>query len=161
MFGLPNLILNEHYIISSPQAHSYTCLAHTVYREDRVIWPDEDETCAWPLELPRRETLDVFKNFFHLCGYFPSEDGRQEEGIEKVALYTDNLGLVKHASRQLLNGHWSSKLGILADIEHSDEKTIEGEAYGSVTAYMGRAITGNPPILPALHPPLAPPRIII
>ncbi len=161
MFGLPNLIENVHFQITSPQSEFYSCLSHAVYREDRVIWPDEDEVCAWPPRLEREETLAAIREFFRLCGYQDCGNGELQAGIEKVALYTDQFGLVVHLARQLTNGHWSSKLGSLADIEHISDRTIECPSYGRVAHYMGRRRTESPPTVPDLHPAPTPPPLII
>ena len=161
MFGLPNLIEGQDYQLISPATDAYSCLAHAIHRDDRVIWPDESETCAWPPQLERRDTLAVFREFFCLCGYQDWVHGKLQAGIEKIALYVDNIGLVVHVARQLKNGHWSSKLGSLADIEHISDQTIEGASYGSVAHYMGRRRSNMPPAVPDLHPPPTRPRLIV
>lgn len=161
MFGLPNLVEGEDYQLTSGATDNYSCLAHAIHRYDRVIWPDEDETCAWPPELDRRETLVMFQKFLYLCGYRDCVDGRLQASIEKIALYVDATELVVHVARQLENGHWSSKLGSLADIEHISDQIIECASYGSVMHYMGRRRSNMPPAVPDLHPPPTPPRLIV
>lgn len=44
-------------------------------------------------------------------------------------------GRVKHASRQMANGMWRSKLGKAEDIEHSLD-AVEGPLYGLVAAIL-------------------------
>ena len=161
MFGLPDLVEDQDYQITSGATDLYSCLAHAIHRYDRVIWPDEDETCAWPEQLERKETLAVFREFFRLCGYRDCVDGRLQLGTEKIVLYKDQIGLVVHVARQLKNGHWSSKLGSLADIEHISDRTIESAAYGDVAHYMWRPRSNMPPAVPDLHPPQQRPPLIV
>ncbi len=63
-------------------------------------------------------------------------------GIEKVAIFGITEPGVRirptHASRQLLNGKWTSKMGPLEDIEHSPESAVGGPSYGKVIRYLGR-----------------------
>ena len=46
-------------------------------------------------------------------------------------------GICTHASLQLADGKWTSKLGFLNDISHSLH-ALEGELYGSVVCIMKR-----------------------
>jgi hypothetical protein len=45
--------------------------------------------------------------------------------------------LAKHAARQLPSGRWTSKIGVLEDIEHS-LRDLEGDEYGTATVLMKR-----------------------
>jgi hypothetical protein len=54
-----------------------------------------------------------------------------EPGFVHIAKYSD-AGEVSHMARQLPNGHWTSKCGASALIEH-DLEDLEGDAsYGQV-----------------------------
>ena len=63
-----------------------------------------------------------------------------EYGYEKVAIFELN-GNVTHASRQLKNGDWTSKLGwqhgVSFDVSHTIESISNGY-YGDVSIYMKR-----------------------
>ncbi len=60
----------------------------------------------------------------------------KEKGFIKIALFAkDNIPT--HAARQLPNGLWTSKLGILEDVRHS-LSAISGGIYGSVVVVMKR-----------------------
>lgn len=61
-----------------------------------------------------------------------------EEGFEKIAIYIDSHGKPTHAARQLSSGKWTSKLGQLEDIEHSNLDDVTGLHYGSVGAILKR-----------------------
>ena len=161
MFGLPNLVEGQDFQITSAATDFYSCLAHAVHRYDRVIWPDEDETCAWPDQLERIETLKMFREFFRLCGYLDCKDGQLQPRTEKIVLYKDQTGQVVHVARQLNNGHWSSKLGSLVDIEHISDRALESASYGKVAYYMWRPRSNMPPAVPDLRPPPEPPPLIV
>lgn len=75
-----------------------------------------------------------------IFGYTHCEDGTLEEGCEKVAIYADSDGSLTHAARQLLNGQWTSKMGDLEDITHTDVNAVSGPLYGQVVRFMKREI---------------------
>jgi hypothetical protein len=78
---------------------------------------------------------------FRLRGYEPCDDGSLEAGVDKIAVYGDSLGEAKHATRQMRNGRWTSKMGDLADIEHDKPEEVESTLYGTVRRYMARRRT--------------------
>jgi hypothetical protein len=86
----------------------------------------------------RRETLDVFQQAFATLGYEICASAELETGFDKIALFADTRGDPRHASRQLPNGRWTSKLGQLDDLEH-DLRDLEGAEYGSVVRVMRKA----------------------
>lgn len=65
-----------------------------------------------------------------------------EIGFEKIAIYGSDHGPT-HASRQLADGKWTSKLGDADDIEHETLEALEGAIYGSVVHIMKRSISDN------------------
>ena len=86
-------------------------------------------------------TRDAFVQAFELIGYKVCENGDDEAGYDKIALYEKN-GVPTHAAKQLDDGRWKSKLGPWEDIEH---KTVEAVQtfqgiglYGEVAFYMKR-----------------------
>jgi len=74
---------------------------------------------------------------FASLGFAECQGDLLEHGFEKIALFAKEPDVPLHASRQLASGRWSSKLGVLEDIEH-DLRDLEGEEYGSVALVMKR-----------------------
>jgi hypothetical protein len=73
---------------------------------------------------------------FELCS-----DSTIQAGCEIVALYEDNSGGGwTHAARLRDDGWWESKIGGLEDILHKTPQALEGSEYGTVKAFMKRAI---------------------
>jgi len=93
---------------------------------------------AWPFDQSEDESLLTFITAFNTLGFERCEDGTLEEGFEKIAVYQSRNGQVSHVARQLSSGRWTSKIGTLEDIEHSEPSELEGERYGSVTQFMRR-----------------------
>ena len=66
-----------------------------------------------------------------------------EEGFEKIAIYTTPNGKTTHASKQVSNEIWKSKLGAHYDIEHDFDGLngwISEQSYGRVACVMKRKI---------------------
>jgi len=57
---------------------------------------------------------------------------------EKVAIYARKDGVPIHATRQLTNGAWTSKLGKIEDIQHEKPEDVSSESYGEVVRIMRR-----------------------
>jgi hypothetical protein len=93
---------------------------------------------TWPATVPREETVSAFVAAFQSLGFIPGADETLEPGFEKVALYAME-GQPKHAARQLASGIWTSKLGALADIEHT-LGGIVGDWYGTVIEIFKRPL---------------------
>ena len=81
--------------------------------------------------------MSAFRDAFASLGYTVCDSEELEAGHEKIALLA-LAGVPKHAARQLPSGRWTSKLGLLEDIEH-DLHDLEGTQYGSVIIIMKRA----------------------
>lgn len=127
------------YTITSPSTPEYNCIAWAVGDTGRWWWPVAGSYAYWPSNVPVQETLDVFIQAFATLGFMPCDDSQIEQGYEKVALYVDLNGKPTHASRQLPNGRWTSKLGKIEDIEHELEG-VAGSVYGSVAQILKRPI---------------------
>lgn len=125
--------------ITSPQDDTYNCLAWAAGDSNRYWWPADPDGSHWPNGSPREETLEAFQAAFATLGYAVCASEELEEGCEKVALFVDDRGLPKHAARQLSNGRWTSKLGLLEDIEH-DLHALEGAEYGTVVLVLKRPL---------------------
>jgi len=73
-------------------------------------------------------------------GYVECPDASFEPGFQKIALYAKGLSMKPtHAALQLPSGRWTSKLGALEDVDHSDLAALQGPAYGSAVRYLKRA----------------------
>ena len=83
-------------------------------------------------------TGEAFREGFATLGYVACNDDQLETDFEKIALFA-LADVPKHASRQLANGHWTSKLGPLEDIEYSLHD-LAGIVYGSVVLVMKRPV---------------------
>ncbi len=124
------------HAITSPRDDRYNCIAWAAGDDRNWWWPDPDQEDAWPAGVAREETVAAFRDAFATLGYQVCDDERLEEGCEKIALFA-LADVPKHASRQLPNGRWTSKLGPREDIEHSLHD-LTGIVYGSVVLVMRR-----------------------
>ena len=119
----------------------YNCIAWAANDNSRWWWPDEDS--YWPDSAPREHTVEAFVKAYESLGYKQCPDGRAEQSIEKIAIYSDKSG-PQHAARQLQDsrwhGEWTSKLGPYEDIRHIDLDCICGRLYGTVIIYMSRGM---------------------
>jgi hypothetical protein len=68
-----------------------------------------------------------------------TDDESLESGFEKVALYGSGA-FYTHASRQLADGRWTSKVGRSEDIEHDSPGDVAGGVYGEVVRFMKRPV---------------------
>ena len=94
----------------------------------------------WPVRSSRDDHgVGNVVEAFRSLGYEECDDGTQEEGFEKLAIYGSAM-MYAHAARQLPDGRWTSKLGQLEDITHTTTDMIEGSDYGEVVQYMKRRI---------------------
>jgi hypothetical protein len=91
--------------------------------------------------VPVEETLAAFMSAYGALGYEACDNPALEAGFEKIAIHVKD-GVPKHASRQLPNGRWSSKLGSAELIEH-DFDALEGEIYGEIGQIMKRPSRGG------------------
>ena len=127
---------SQAYQITSPRDHRYNCIAFAAGDDENWWWPDPDGEDAWPADVARAETVEIFREAFATLGYVVCGDDRLEPGYEKVALFA-LAGLPKHACRQLPSGRWASKLGCSVDIDRALHD-LTGTAYGNVVLIMKR-----------------------
>ena len=133
----PRLTQDNHSVTSQPSKR-YNCIAWAAGQNAKWWWPGPDvEFEYWPENATRAETLDAFQEAFASVGYTICQGADFEPGFDKVALFADDKNRPKHAARQLPNGRWTSKLGILEDIEHALHD-LEGSEYGKVVVLMKR-----------------------
>jgi hypothetical protein len=127
------------YRITSSARDTYNCIVWAAGDTNRWWWPGDAAQTYWPVGIPRLETLMAFCDAFATLGYTTCEQADLEAGFEKIALFADADGIPTHAARQLSDGRWTSKLGILEDIEHALED-LTGAAYGSVVQILKRPL---------------------
>ena len=91
----------------------------------------------WPLQ--RDDRLEDWVNALELHNYQITDDRNLEAGVEKVAIYVNDLGSPEHVARQLPSGEWTSKIGRYEDITHETLSALEGQEYGSPRVIMKRS----------------------
>jgi hypothetical protein len=140
--GLENLfpgLQGRPYQITSPKNDDYNCIAWAAGDTRNWWWPDEEGQDYWPSGASRSESVVSFVDAFASLGYLVCDHADLENGFEKIALFAIADEQPKHVARQLPNGHWTSKLGHLEDIEHI-LGDLTGKAYGTVVRIMKRPI---------------------
>jgi len=132
----PYLLL-EGYEVKSIDTWDYNCIAFAADVQTDWWWPDANGDAFWPIQW-REVTVPCFIAAFRTLGYEVCRDGL-ESGFEKIAIYTLN-GAPTHATKQLRDGRWKSKLGNWEDIEHNTLKAVEEYIYGKAEVFMRRPI---------------------
>lgn len=100
--------------------------------------PDPAYEYFWPLQAERTYTILAFITAFGTKGFIPCDSSILESGFVKIALYAHN-NFPTHASRQLTDGWWASKLGQNVDIEHEID-ALNGGSYGSIVHFLRKRI---------------------
>ena len=146
----PNL-KSEGYQPTSATEPCYNCLAWAAGDTNRYWSPvpgerDPSRTVElyeeyWPPCVPPENTLEAWSKALATAGFTPCATPYPEDGFEKLAIYLDEARVPQHVARQLPNGKWTSKLGDDLDLEHNSLRALEGDCYGSATAFMKRRIS--------------------
>jgi hypothetical protein len=124
------------FTITSPEDEFYNCIAWAYGDNTRFYWPVEHPDAYWPPGIKKTVEIDSFIELYSSIGYIMCDNAELEEGIEKVAIYSQ-FGVPTHAARQLPNGLWTSKLGRSNDVSHTLDNIRDG-IYGNVTVLMKR-----------------------
>jgi hypothetical protein len=104
--NFPRLSANNHEKTSQPDVE-YNCVAWAAWDTDHWWQPG----VYWPVEISRDEHgIAALEAAFMSLGLVECSDGSLEPGFEKIALYGSGF-MYTHASRQLPDGRWTSKLG--------------------------------------------------
>lgn len=137
----PHLTSHNHDI-TSPCKKRYNCIAWAAGCVTRWWWPSNNG--FWPQGVPREETLDAFMAAFATLQYRPCDEGSFDPNYEKIALFAregaEGVLVPTHAARQLPDGRWTSKLGVLQDIAHREVGDVNGSLYGTPVQFMSRPI---------------------
>jgi hypothetical protein len=148
--------------VTSPATAQYNCVAWAA-NDDRRVWAPVAGPGGkllggyhWPESVPLRPSVQALEEVFRLLGYSRCDDGQLVKGLEKIVIYGDELGEGKHVARQTKSGKWTSKMGVLADIEHDQPEEIESVMVGSVISYMSRKVRQM-----TLSEPVTAPRLLL
>ena|SRR3989442_11840681 len=132
-------LLHEGYQETSPEDNTYNCIAWAGDDNQEKWDPDATTGRYWPNNVPRTRDLSSFIVLYEVeGGYVPCENGELEPGFEKIAIFLNLAKEVEHASRQLHDGTWTSKLGEWEDITHQTLSCLEGNIYGRVSQFLKR-----------------------
>ncbi len=123
-------------VITSPPTRHYNCFAWAA--GDTCRWWQHlwHPVTYWPPGVAREPTILAYESAYATLGYTSGATAALERGSEKVAILAID-GTPMHATRQLADGNWTSKLGALEDVQHSLEQ-IESAEYGRVASILGR-----------------------
>lgn len=137
--------------IKSPATSCYNCIAWAMGFDDR--WVDyilNSKKKWWPKNVPLDWHPDTLIAAFEAVGFEKCNNGKLEDGFDKVALYkvcpffdplTDrwiNDYGWSHAAKILEEGVYHSKIGPSFDIYHRNGDVFEGTDYGEIYQYMRR-----------------------
>lgn len=136
----PGLRPGEFRDTSDPTA-TYNCLAWAAAEDDKWWEPIPDAGYYWPTDAPADYRPSSLVIAYEESGYTVCDHIEPEVGFEKIALFADDSEWT-HASRQKLDGTWTSKLGMNQDIEHPSPESIAGGDYGRILCFMKR-LTGE------------------
>ncbi len=129
------------HCITSPRTNRYNCVAWAAGFDNDWWWPEGGY--FWPQYAPREASMNAFLILFGGLGYERCNFHEPENGYERIAIFSKiryGRQLPSHVSRQLSNGHWTSKLGKAEDIIHQKVSDVSGSVYGYPKMYMKRKI---------------------
>jgi hypothetical protein len=129
-------LAGESFDITSPRDVRYNCIAWAAGDVKRWWWPAEPPFAYWPAGVLREESVASFIAAFESLGYESTPSGEHDPAFEKVAVFASADGTPTHAARQLADGSWTSKIGRLEDISHTDVNGVAGGDYGEVVAFL-------------------------
>lgn len=139
MQWFPMLATDVGFKVTSPVTRKYNCIAWSLKKNDCWVWPvvpqEREVDMFWRNSCGYDDRIETFMSFYHSLGFVETQDGRIEDGFDKIALYAKD-GLCTHAALMLPSGLWTSKLGPYHDIQHSTPAVLEGPVYGTVACYM-------------------------
>ena len=134
--AFPNLASEGFEIVGDP-ATEYNCIAYAAGYASDWWWPDGIN--YWPPWATLTDRIESVIDVFAGLGYERCDDSLVEGGYQKVALY-EAQGVWTHASVQMPNGTWRSKMGQGPVIEHRSPESLDGGIYGNVHRFMRRAV---------------------
>lgn len=132
------------YDVTSPQDPAYNCIAWAMGDTEHWWWPEPRGGYFWPPGVPTVAEVMSFERAFATVGYARCDGPDLEDGIEKLALYLNEVGRPTHAAYQRADGAWLSKIGASEDIVHVELAALDGPVYGSATHYFARGRQEHP-----------------
>jgi hypothetical protein len=138
----PNIDING-FKETSPINPFYNCFAWAG-EDSKYNWePSPSDEYVW-LTDTYTWTIENFIANYAVIGYSETTDSAEyESGFQKIAIYADSNREPSHAARQNQDGTWTSKLGVLEDIEHRTLECVENDVYGKVAVILKKAIMEN------------------
>jgi hypothetical protein len=130
----------EPFLVTSPETWNYNCIAWAFGDHEKWYWPTEHPHHYWPPNIRRELDLQSFIELYQLIGYQMCNNQNLEAGLEKIAVFAFPNGEPTHATRQLPNGYWTSKMGPWHDVEHTLNSLNNSRGYGNVAIIMSRPI---------------------
>lgn len=123
------------YEVTSEISDTYNCIAWAA--GDNTIWWSHTPGNYWPDSVPRSPKAEALVQVFEALGYVVCDGQDVESGYDKVAVYA-LAGEWTHATRQLPDGQWTSKVGQFEDITHPSLQNLTGAFYGDIHCIMRR-----------------------
>ena len=137
-------LLTDYDLVPNSESEKYNCISHTIGRNDVSSFPLGDDTDYWPVI--NEKTKESFDKFYEYHGFEKcSLDFSYDPSYIKVALFL-NKGIPKHASIQVDDFWWESKIGRLGILKH-DLFEIEDDVYGKVDQIYKKLKTTNEVLL--------------
>ena len=141
----PGLDAGNHRITST-DTDDYNCVAWV--RRSLDEWWEPGFTWPADITIPDDGDLEAYIELFRRWGYERCPDAAYEKGSLKIALYANDKDFL-HVAKQLNDGTWSSKAGLLHDLKHCDLSAMEGSwalEFASPTVFMKRLDDGLDPM---------------
>ena len=137
--SFPNL-RKEEFTVVDPPSDLYNCIAYAA--GDTSQWWDHTPRGYWPLYATRSKRIESLQEVFVGLGFEECDDGTFQSGYQKIVLYEDQ-GTWEHATIQMPNGAWRSKMGRGPVIEHRSPESLSDGPYGNPTVCMRRAVSAT------------------
>jgi hypothetical protein len=124
--------------ITSEASDAYNCVAWAMGDTERVWERGSPRPSYWPPGVAGA-SVRGWMRVLEIQGYEVCHSPDLEAGCEKIAIYVSRDGSVpNHVARQIGDGAWASKLGLLEDIRHSRLESLVGDEHGIIGPIMRR-----------------------
>ena len=135
------LLLTQFELYEDSEDDNYNCISYSVGLTDRGFWPIKGrDDCWYGINEVTINSFDIFYEHygFKRCDYL---DILYDKNYIKVAIFTKE-NIPTHASIQIDDNWWESKIGQLGIIKH-DIFEIEGDIYGKLSHIYKKKININ------------------
>ena len=137
--SFPNL-RDEGFTVIDPPSDMYNCIAYAA--GDTSQWWDHTPRRYWPSYATRSERIESLQEVFVGLGFEECYDVTFQFGYQKIALYEDK-GTWEHATTQIPNQAWRSKMGRGPVIEYRSPESLSDGPYGNPMVYMRRVVSAT------------------